>query len=228
MLIKDVRKNLFSKLKKLIEKEVVIDEKKILLNQDEYEGNIYILLSGEYKLTHIVPDKNAREFTIGYYTNEGILLPSLIGCDSFLSLFRVETMERCIFGVIPIKNLCLDEKLQSDILMYHHIICQKIYLQMRDLLFNRKQEGLMSILIRLANTYGIKEKNGEIKITIKLSNKDLAEYIGTTPETISRILSKFKKDNLVKQENKYIILKNIQYMKKVMNCKFCNERLCEI
>lgn len=60
---------------------------------------------------------------------------------------------------------------------------------MVDLLSRNKLESFYSILIRLANTYGVSVPNG-IKINIQLTNLDLASYIGTAPETISRFIKK--------------------------------------
>lgn len=97
---------------------------------------------------------------------------------------------------------------------------------MIDLLARNKLESLFSILIRLSNTYGIKVSNG-IKINLKLTNTDLSEYVGTSKETISRMFSKMKNLDLIEfDENRYIILKNIEYMKKKLGCNHCIEQLC--
>ena len=84
---------------------------------------------------------------------------------------------------------------------------------MVELMSRNKLDSLYCILIRLANTYEIEVSNG-IKINIKLSNIDLAGYIGTSKETISRLMRKMKDLDLITTEDKYIILKDIDYMKR--------------
>lgn len=220
----EARKILFNELKKMEFQKVFVKKNTVLLNQDEIMKNIYILLYGNFKLTHTSED--AKSFTLGYYSNYGILIPDLLnGESSLISLFKVETIENSMFGVIPVSKLDLNDKLKLELMEYYHIVSQKIYLQMRDLLFNNKLNALISILIRLSNSYGLKVNN-EIKIDIKLSNKDLAEYIGSSTETVSRIMSKLKKENILYCKEKYIFIKNIKHLKKVMNCEHCNQKLC--
>lgn len=44
------------------------------------------------------------------------------------------------------------------------------------------------------------EKVNEAKIHLPMSRKDLASYVGTTPETVSRTLTEFEAAGLIKQE----------------------------
>lgn len=57
----------------------------------------------------------------------------------------------------------------------------------------------------LFNLYDAKKPNLPIKLT--MSKKDLASYLGTTPETISRKLGKFEDKGYIKQiSNKEILI----------------------
>lgn len=225
MIMQEFRNNLAEKLIPLVKKKIVIPSNRMLFEQGIYRDKIIIVFDGEYKLTHIMP--NSKEFTVGYYKGTNILLPHFFDNDNFVSLFRAETKRTCTIGLISCEEEIFDEDIWRDFSNYSDLLSQKVYLQMRDLLFNTKRNALFSILIRFTNSHGIKVNDG-IKINIKLSNIDLAEYTGTTPETISRILKTIKENGLIKYEKKYIIITDIEYMKKELGCNCCNNKLCEI
>lgn len=225
MVIQEFTNNLVEKLIPLVKEKVVVPSNKILFDQGIYRDNIIILFDGEYKLTHILP--NSKEFTVGYYKGPNILLPHFFDNNNFISLFRAETKSRCTIGLIPCEEKDFDEDIWRDFSNYSDLMSQKIYLQMRDLLFNTKKNALFSILVRFSNSYGVKVNDG-IKIKVKLSNIDLAEYTGTTPETISRVLKTIKECNLIRYEKKHIVITDIEYMKKELGCHCCNNKLCEI
>lgn len=222
---KEFTNNLLNKLLPLVKQKIVISNEKELFDQSVYKNKILIVLEGEYKLTHMLP--NSKEFTIGYYKAPSILLPNDKNNNSFMALFAMRIKSKCTIGLIPYEEKSLSEDIWCDLYHYSDLISQKIYIQMRDLLFNTKQNALFSILIRFSNSYGVKVEDG-IKINIKLSNIDLAEYTGATPETISRILKIIKENGLIRHEGKYIVITNIEYMKNQLDCKYCENRLCEI
>ena len=58
---------------------------------------------------------------------------------------------------------------------------------------------LAHILLKLANKIGIPEAEG-VRINMPLSRQDLADMAGTTIETAIRIMSRFRKENLVMTE----------------------------
>lgn len=222
-MIKDINKELLNKLIPLIKRRRFLKKNSVVLEQYEWSDNTYILLSGKIKITHLLHD--ADELILTIYSGKNIMLKPYSKYQTFVDLFRIETMEDSVLGVIPTKDIEKYDELKNLILTYYDLFFQKTYLQMRDLLCNNKEKSLYSVLIRLCNSYGINTDSG-IKIDLKLSNKNLAEFTGTSYETISRLLSKLKKNNLIKFEKGLIIIKNIDYMKDKLNCKECNEEIC--
>ena len=69
------------------------------------------------------------------------------------------------------------------------------------------RERLAHTLLQLGDTYGVEgDKNPKIDLT--LSRADLAGIVGTTSESIIRLLSEFNKDQLIGLEGKNIIIKD--------------------
>lgn len=223
-MVKEIREDLINKLIPLIKKYKKFKKGDVIFNQNCMRDDTYILLKGKIKISYLLP--NGIEVALGYYTDKNIMLTGTREGDPFISLFKIEAIDECLIGIVPSKSIYNNEQLSETLVRYCDIIFKKIYLQMIDLLARNKLESLFSILIRLSNTYGIKVSNG-IKINLKLTNTDLAEYIGTSKETISRMFSNMKNLNLIEfDKNRYIILKDVEYMKKKLGCRHCIEQLC--
>lgn len=221
-MIKHITMKLINELEPLIKNKIIIKKNKVILEQDELYNNTYILLEGKVKVSHLLNDS---ELILTIYSGKNLLLKPFSSNKTFVNLFRTETIEDSILGLIPIKEIEKNKLLKDLILTYYDLFFQRTYLQMRDLLCNNKEKGLCSVLIRLANSYGKSMTNG-IKINLKVSNYDLARLTGTTNETISRLLSKLKSKNIIENHSGIITIKNINYMKSLLNCNDCNNDLC--
>ncbi len=69
------------------------------------------------------------------------------------------------------------------------------------------RERLAYVLLQLGNSYG-EEGGGNQKINLTLSREEIAGIVGTATESVIRLLSEFKKDNLIELEGKKIIIKD--------------------
>ncbi|MCH7413588.1 Crp/Fnr family transcriptional regulator [Belliella sp. R4-6] len=69
------------------------------------------------------------------------------------------------------------------------------------------RERLAFTLLKLGDTYGVDGGEGE-KIDIVLTREEIAGLVGTATETVIRLLSEFKKDELIEFEGKRIIILN--------------------
>jgi CRP/FNR family transcriptional regulator len=64
------------------------------------------------------------------------------------------------------------------------------------------RERLAEALLFIKETYGFEEDN--ITINLKLSREELANLVGTATETVIRLLSEFKSDNMIALDGKKI------------------------
>ncbi|GAE43534.1 transcriptional regulator [Mesobacillus boroniphilus JCM 21738] len=83
-----------------------------------------------------------------------------------------------VFKVLGEKIVDLQERLEAQIL-------------------NNTYEQIIKLLIRLGELHGEKQEDGTVLLKADFTNKDLANMIGTTRETVSRTLTKMKKDELI-------------------------------
>lgn len=96
-----------------------------------------------------------------------------------------------------------------------------------DLLLYGKKGAFYSTLVRFAHSYGIEHPEG-IMIDMKLTNQEIANFIGTSRETVNRMFNDLKKDGVTDLINGYIVIKKIEELKKHLNCEKCPLEICTI
>ena len=98
----------------------------------------------------------------------------------------------------------------------------------RDLMMFGKPGALCSTLIRLHNTYGEPREDGGVPIGKKLTNTELADMTGATRESVNRMLSDLKNAGVVTNDNGYIVIEDLQYLKDLCHCENCPVDICRI
>ncbi|MEH7418241.1 Crp/Fnr family transcriptional regulator [Neobacillus drentensis] len=112
----------------------------------------------------------------------------------------IENPELCIkvFKVLGEKIIDLQNRLEEQIL-------------------NNTYEQIVKLIIRLAQKHGMELVDGTIHLKSEFTNKDLANMIGTTRETISRTLTKMKKDELIEVDPDGNMILDIPILMKEIN-----------
>jgi len=112
----------------------------------------------------------------------------------------IENPELCIkvFKVLGEKIVDLQNRLEEQIL-------------------NNTYEQIIKLLIRLAQKHGVDKGDGTIHLRSEFTNRDLANMIGTTRETISRTLTKMKKEELIELDEKGDMILDIDILMEEIN-----------
>lgn len=88
-------------------------------------------------------------------------------------------------------------------------------LRMGQLAGERVERRLAYILLKMGRICGRPDPEGTL-LTIPLSRQDLADMSGTTIETTIRIMSRFRKDGLVRtRRGGYLVLLDIDHLKRI-------------
>jgi len=142
------------------------------------------------------------------------------------------TMTDALLGVIHKKDL--------EALFLHHpelairfiqwlTVNQRILeTKLRDLLIYGKTGALASTLIRLCNTFGRTTERG-ILIPLKLTNQELANFIGATRESVNRMLSKMKKEKILSTQSGRLLIHDLNRLRELCYCDGrCPGNVCVI
>ncbi|MDP4171204.1 MAG: Crp/Fnr family transcriptional regulator [Bacillota bacterium] len=185
---------------KVVDISITRDWKKgshVFLQGDPLD-NVYFIYSGRIKIYK--SDVNGREQIVAMLKS-GEMFPHV-------GFFRkgeypayAEVLEVATLIAIPIKQF-------EKILIENPELCIKVFrvlgekivdLQNRleEQILNNTYEQIVKLLIRLARKNGKEQSDGNIWLKAEFTNRDLANMIGTTRETISRTLTKMKRDELI-------------------------------
>jgi CRP/FNR family transcriptional regulator, cyclic AMP receptor protein len=112
----------------------------------------------------------------------------------------IEYPELCIkvFKVLGEKIVDLQNRLEEQIL-------------------NNTYEQIIKLIIRLAQKHGKELEDGTHQLKSEFTNRDLANMIGTTRETVSRTLTKMKKDELIEVDENGNMIVDIEILMEEIN-----------
>ncbi|RDU36390.1 Crp/Fnr family transcriptional regulator [Neobacillus piezotolerans] len=160
--------------------------------------NVYFVSNGKIKIYK--SDINGKEQIVSIQ-KKGDMFPHV-------GFFRrgdypaySEVLEKSTLVIVPIAEF---EKVLIDnpelCIKLFRVLGEKIVdLQNRleEQILNNTNEQIIKLLVRIGKNHGTVQENGEIFLKAEFTNRDLANMIGTTRETVSRTLTKLKKDNLI-------------------------------
>lgn len=127
-----------------------------------------------------------------------------------------KTLSDCILGYISDKNL-LNLLKNNPGFAYDmvQIACKELgdaNRYIRDIAQKSVKERLAEILLLIADEFGI-ETDGTLKLSI--TREELSNFVGTATETVIRLLSDYKAENLVEAKGRKIKLLNLEKMKTI-------------
>ncbi|QJC50951.1 Crp/Fnr family transcriptional regulator [Paenibacillus albicereus] len=189
--------------------------------EGEQADKLYIVLSGKVKLRKSTEDGKAFILSI---LQKGDLMggpeagrQSAYGCSA-------EVAQDARIGVIVWKDL--EELLLSSgelaVRWMNGMALQQRIAEskFRDLLLYGKPGALASTLIRLSNSYG-RLRPGGLEIGLRLTNAELAEFIGTTRESVNRMLASMKHEGILSVQGGLITIVDLPALRRVCGCPGC-------
>ncbi|MFA9555896.1 Crp/Fnr family transcriptional regulator [Evansella sp. AB-rgal1] len=208
--------------------EIEVKEGTILFHEGDSPDHIYLIKSGKVRLS-----KTSVEGKVFFLQVKNDL--DIIGELSLFNGFSYNVVAEVIQDSLLLRYnrkelehlLMMDSDLAVSLMKWLTNENHTLLAQFRDLIFCGKAGAVYSILIRLSNEYGKKISTG-VLINKKITNQELANYIGATRESINRILKRLTRDNIISVNTKYITIHNIQYLKEQLRCKHCPFEQCWI
>lgn len=166
-----------------------------------------------------------------YLHQQGDLLGQMDPFQDSVHGFSAEITEDAQVGIIQRKDLEVllwqHGDLAVEFMKWMGMMHRLTQTKFRDLMMFGKPGALCSLLIRLSNSYG-KMKDGQIVITLKINNTEMADMIGATRDSVNRMLSDLKKEKVVDYTNGCFIIKDLPYLRDVCHCENCPKEICRM
>ncbi len=179
-----------------------------LYKENTYPNGLYCISSGRVKLVN--SGENGREhilkiiqagdvtgenaiFSNNPYHNSAVAIEDTYVCfipkDSFMHMLKKSPM------------------LTLDVLQSMAQTVENSQEKQKDLAQRTVKERLANALLYFKNTYG---ENMEQYLNIKLSREEIADFIGTSTETVIRLLSDWSGENIISLNKKQIRINSVK------------------
>src|SRR5699024_2752215 len=197
-----------------------------------YEGStmdkLYFVESGRVKLSKL--NEEGKNLIFHYFFPMD-LFGEFNGKDEQTTPFTARAVENSSIGSIDYtvfeKLLLENNGLMLEFMQWQNHMKRFIQLKLRDLLFHGKDGALASAILRAANTFGEKQDN-HIFVTQKFTNNDFAEMVGSSRETINRLLLSFKKKGIISYQNGWIEILDMSSLRELCHCEECPVSICRL
>jgi len=171
---------------------------------------VHFLLNGRAKVCYLTHDGKQP---ILYFVDRDELVGEQAIVNGTPGDDYVETIEPSVVASIAAKHLrelMLNEPgfaaAVSELIAARRSQAER---RLRQLLFLSNRERLTHLLLELADQYGT-QSGHQIDLKIKLSHQDLANFIGSTRETVTVILGKMQLDGMVNVRRRRITILDVR------------------
>ncbi|MDF2591656.1 MAG: cAMP-binding protein [Clostridia bacterium] len=186
--------------------------KTIFMEGDSGEAFFYIK-SGLVKISKLSSD--GREHIL-HILNEGHVFAEVTLFSSSDYPATAEVLEDAEVGMI--KNSALEKlivetpEISLALIKYLNNRLIEAQNKVRNLALYDTFGRTAQALVKLADDYGKKTKAGT-ELDLNISRQELANMVGTTRETVIRVLSAFKKEMSIELDKSSIVIKDIEKVK---------------
>ncbi|CAM3429105.1 Crp/Fnr family transcriptional regulator [Marinicrinis lubricantis] len=196
--------------------------------EGEPAQKLFYILKGQVKVTKTTDE--GREMIL-YILQDGDFFGEMGGFNDAEFSFSGEAMKNTEAGIIDILDLeqliSMNGEFAVQFIKWMGVLQRTTESKFRDLLLFGKNGALASTIIRLCNSYGKMTENG-IELQIKLNNTDFSNMIGTTRESVNRLLKEYKDAGAISMLHSQITVHDLQYFRDLVHCPNCPEEICRI
>ncbi|MGA2395350.1 MAG: Crp/Fnr family transcriptional regulator [Candidatus Lustribacter sp.] len=177
-----------------------------IVREGDPGDTFFILVKGSISVCRIAPDGRETILSIlkeGDFFGEMSMFDSSLRSASIKTLTEVEVgaIRQADFLILLDRNprigrslvIALSERLRAANALIAATTSQDI------------RARLASLLLNLGDQFGERVENGT-RITLRLTNQEMANMIGTTRETVNRTLNRFWDDKLVDMRTAHVVI----------------------
>ena len=183
------------------------DRGDILFHQGDNPQLAYIVVSGRLRLIQHTAD--GKDVTMAnFMPGDGIGLIMLLTNEPYPGTAEaLEASELLSFSAAPLWDL-INSYAPFGVRVIQMLATHLYEAQnrIRELSAERVQQRVARSLLRLVEKVGVADKNGSVRLDIRLSRQDLAQMNGTTLETISRTLTAWESAGVIEANREQIVI----------------------
>ena len=189
----------------IIKKNFARDQ--IVLFEEDTASYMYIVYAGKVRV--VKQSKEGREQIIAI-NKKNDFFGEMALLDGRTSPATVIAHEDAVIGLISKKDfdtlLLSHEKIRNKMIS---LLCAQLrdsWAMIKILSFDNAEKRIIAVLERMHELYGVVDDRGRI-ITVRLTHQQIANYASVTRETVTRVLNRLEKEEVIQiLEGKSILL----------------------
>lgn len=209
-LFNELDDQLLQKVASLVEERSITRNEVIFLEGDDGAA-LYFIKKGKVKISKV--SETGREIIVHILGPGDIFAEAILFQKDGIYPATAEVIEGGVIGMISNSKLekLIMENSQMALEIIRALTSKLLTIQdrIKHLGTNDAVERTIQVLLALAEGHGRKLEKG-VELCVNITRHDLAAFVGTTRETISRILSKLSQANLVDISGKSIIITDLE------------------
>ncbi len=178
----------------------------MIVFEGEPESSFFIILQGRVKISRYTEDGKEAICSFlgeGEFFGETCVFPAQFWQSSIVTLEAVRTMHLYRDDLLKLmQNLPL---LNINLLREMTIRLRRRNAQIKSLTTHNAMGKVASTILRLVDDLGI-SRSGRIELDNLPTHRDIASMIGTSRETISRVMRHLKQEGFIRKENGRLVI----------------------
>jgi CRP/FNR family cyclic AMP-dependent transcriptional regulator len=191
-----------------IKHAAVFPERAVIFIEGQAPRGIFMLCQGQAKLTTTSRDGKTFILRIAK-SGEALGLHAVVTGKPYE--VTVETMQPCRLNFVNREDFLRFLKAHGDACLHaaQQISreCREAYEVVRSIGLSRSVSGRVAEFLLASATDG-RVMNGEVRTRLALTHEEIAQLTGTSRETITRILSEFRKKDIIELKNSTLTIHN--------------------
>lgn len=180
-----------------------IDKGQIIELNNEHKDSIFFIKKGSVKIV------NTSNDIVKYVVKRGNIFGELALYDKHAATeevaYTLEDSVICYIKTEQMENLMEKHKsLKNGLLKIYGIRIKKLERRLNDLLYKDSATRIKEFIADYLQEFGEVDTNGTLKAKNLLSHKDIANLTNTSRQTVSNVLSKMRKEKLIKYNSHFI------------------------
>jgi CRP/FNR family transcriptional regulator len=205
------------KLETVVQSSRTLQAQDPIFTQGQAFSKVYAVKSGTFKSSRV--DQQGNEHVTAFH-----LPGELIGLDGIYpeaystTTVALDTAVLCSMDYDDLTELCTNiPALQRQLL---RLLSRDVYESNKANAENADHSAaqkLAAFLSNLSSRYELRGYSG-LSFNLAMSRQDIASHLGLSPETVSRLIKRFKQENLIEIENRHIEIIDAVGLQNIVAC----------
>ncbi|RKL62291.1 Crp/Fnr family transcriptional regulator [Thermoanaerobacteraceae bacterium SP2] len=195
----------------------VVKKDAIIIHQGSIVNDIYFVKEGRIRFSILSED--GEEKTI-FIMDKGNIFGDVAAANSSLSSMKVTAVTDCVLYMIEsqqfFERIYKDNELLSIWISNMTSTVEYLINHIKDITFLDTFKLVAEYLLKLRIHYGIQTPRG-IKLDIHFTHQEMADLIGSSRVTVSKIMTFLKKENMIDRIDGYFYITDLKKLEKFID-----------